>query len=58
MTKTLRVDVREQPELYESLKAALETGISINGWQVTQCAEAEADGVLVYTFLLMDCAVC
>ena len=57
MIKTVRVDHREQPDLYEFLKKALDSGSSAYGWQVTECDEAEFDSE-VCVFQLEDCAIC
>ena len=56
MTKTLRVDVCEQAALNETLKTAMDIGWTFFGFQVTQCAEAEAGGK-VNVFQLEDCRV-
>ena len=54
-TRTIRVNIRQEPELYEALMNALNSGAAYEGWYVMQYSEnVNSQMQTIGTFLLRD----
>jgi hypothetical protein len=54
-TRTITVNIRQQPELHEALMYAMNSGTDYNGWHVMQYSEFRGrEGQMVAEFTLRD----